>query len=305
MTSLVVRNVSREFGTRRRRRAIERCSFVADGGEIVGVVGPNGAGKTTLLRLIAGEIPLSSGEVLLGGHRSGTRAARRTIGYAADPPLVPPELTGLEWLKYLATHRSSHPAGRETLVRRAVELGDLEPFVGRRIAEYSRGMVQRLTLAAAGITGTAAIVLDEVLGGIDPLVASRLRGRIADLAALGRVVLIASHDLTTVERLATRVLVFWGGRLLADVDVAQLVTERVAELSLNGSALARTDSLIERFPGTVRTGEGVAVPLKHGLTVEKVLAACRTSRVAVAASRVRYRALDDILHAAAARQQGG
>jgi ABC-type multidrug transport system ATPase subunit len=165
-------------------------------------------------------------------------------------------------------------------------------------------MIQRLALAVAGMTGSSALALDEVLTGIDPLVANRLRGRIADLAGAGRVVLIASRELATLERLATRVLVLWEGRLYADVDVARLVTERMAELSLSGSALARTEYLFQRFPESIRTGEGIAIPLTNGLTMEKVLATCRAARVAVAASRVRYRALEDILHVAAARQNG-
>jgi ABC-2 type transport system ATP-binding protein len=165
-------------------------------------------------------------------------------------------------------------------------------------------MVQRLALAGAAVTGSAVLVLDEVLTGADPLVASRLRLHISKLAASGRIVMIASHDLATLEKLATRVLLLWQGRLVADVRLAQLLTERVAELSLNSSTSVSTERLIERFPGSVQTAEGVAVPLTGGLTVEKVLATCRTCRVAVSASRVRYRALEDILHEAASRLGG-
>ena len=113
--------------------------------------------------------------------------------------------------------------------------------------------------------------------------------------------MIASHDLATLEKLATRVLLLWQGRLVADVSLAQLLSERVAELSLNSSASASANRLIERFPGSIQTGEGVAVPLSAGLTVERVLATCRACRVAVAASRVRYRAVEDILHDVASR----
>ncbi len=277
---------------------------MAEKGEILGVVGPNGAGKTTLLRLIAGDIPLTAGAVWVDGRPAGTLSARRAVGYAADPPLVPPELTGLEWLKHMSSHRTSHPAERTSQVRWAVELAELDQYGRRRIAEYSRGMIQRLALAVAAVTGSSAVVLDEVLNGVDPLVASRLRTRISDLAGSGRLILLASHDLATVEKLATRVLVLWEGRLSADIDVAQLVRERVAELSLRGSALSRTECLVEQFPESVRTGEGLAVPLTKGLTMEKLLAACRSARVAVAASRIRYRVLEDILHAAAARKKG-
>ncbi len=183
-------------------------------------------------------------------------------------------------------------------MRWAVGLADLGEFVGRRIATYSRGMTQRLALGAAAVTGDRVLLLDETLNGIDPLVQRRLRGHLADLAAEGRLLLVASHDLGTLERIATRVIVLVGGRVRADVSTADLVSERVAELTLTGSALAGVARLLQRFRGSSRTGHGIAVPLRGGLTVEQVLAVCRQDRLPVAASRVRYRVLEDILVAA-------
>ncbi|UCG87352.1 MAG: ABC transporter ATP-binding protein [Gemmatimonadota bacterium] len=304
MITLRLDCVSRSFG-RGRRVALHPCSLAIHEGEIVGLVGPNGAGKTTMLRLIAGELPLTSGDLRIVGRRAGSLLARRAVGYASDPPVAPPELTGLEWLEYLASHRVGHPGARTALLQWAVELAELQAFVGRRISEYSRGMIQRLGLAAAAVAGRSVLALDEVLSGIDPLVARRLRGQISRLAAHGRSILIASHDLATLERIATRVLVLWEGRLAADVSVATLVSERVAELSLAGHSLAAVDQLLMRFAGSVRTGDGVAVPLTKGLTIEKVMTACRSLRIAVAASRTRYRALEDILVAAENRAAGG
>jgi len=304
MITLRLEEASRSFG-RGRRVALQPCSLAVQEGEIVGLIGPNGAGKTTMLRLIAGELPLTSGELLVTGRRAGSPRARRAVGYASDPPTAPPELTGLEWLEYLASHRAGHSGARTALLQWAVQLADLEPFGGRRISEYSRGMMQRLALAAAAVSGRSVLALDEVLSGIDPIVARRLRHQILQLAARGRSILIASHDLATLERIATRVLVLWDGLLVTDVCVAKLVSERVAELSLSGSSLAGVDRLLARFEGSVRTGEGVSVPLTNGLTIESVMTACRSLRIAVAASRTRYRALEDILAAAADRVTGG
>lgn len=281
------------------RLALDGVSFQASAGEIVGVVGPNGAGKTTLFRVLAGDLRPSAGSVLVGGHRAGTREARMLTGLASDPPLAPVQLTGLEWLTYLASHRARTPAERADLVRAAVELGDLQEFAARRTAGYSRGMAQRLELAAAGLCARKVVLLDETLSGMDPLVGRSLRGRIQRLAAEGTLVLLASHDLSTVEQLATRALVLWRGRLAADVAMSSLLAERVAELSLNGGSLASAEWLMARFPGATRTGEGVALPLVGGLRMEQVLAECHSQRIAVAASRVRYRRLEDILVAAA------
>lgn len=164
-------------------------------------------------------------------------------------------------------------------------------------------MAQRLGLAAAGVLQPSVLVLDEVLSGVDPLVHRRLREQIARYARTGVAVLIATHDLSAVERLATRVLLLWSGRVVADVATATLAAERVVELSLAGSALADADRLVARYPGALRTGLGVSVPLTRGLSVEAVLAACRDERLAVAGSQVRYRALEDLL-VTAARERG-
>ncbi len=288
--------VTRTYGSGARRRvALEACTFTADRGEIIGVVGPNGAGKTTLLRLLAGEIAPTTGSVTISGFRAGTAEARRLIGCAEDPPLAPAELTGLEWLTYLASHRATTPSHRVALVRWAIEFGQLTDFVRRRIGEYSRGMAQRLALAAAGLFAGAVLLLDEVLAGVDPLVARSLRTTIAAFAADQRLVLLASHDLGTIERLATRVLVLSRGRLVSDVSTAQLLKERVAELSLNGGALGRTEWLLARYAAATRTGDGIAIPLTQGLTLEEILATCRAERIPIAATRVRYRALEDLL----------
>ncbi len=299
MSLITCRGLGRAFGSGRARLdALVNCSLQISAGEVVGIVGANGAGKTTLLRVLAGELRPSVGEARVGGNRAGTRRARRVTGYVSDPSLIPRELTGVEWLRYLASHRTGSPGERLKLVRLALQLGGLENLAGRSIGVYSRGMVQRLALAAGAMSGSIALLLDEALSGIDPLVHRDMRDAIGRLALEGRAVLIASHDLATIERSATRALVLVGGRIVADISMAALLAVRVAELSLNGGVLSHADRMVHRYPGAVRTGDGVAIPLRRGLTVEHILAECRRERVAVGASRIRYRALEDLLVAA-------
>ncbi len=276
------------------RAAFGPVSFAADLGEVVGVVGRAGVGKTTLLQLIAGQVTATAGEIVVHGSSVFTRLGRRAVGYAGDPSLLPAELTGVEWLKHLASHRAANPVERGAMLQAAVQLADVGAFVGRRLGAYSREMILRLSIAGAAVLGRKVVLLDEMLRGLDPIAVKAFREVINRIARHKRVVVIASNDLATIERIATRVLVLHKGTLKADTNIALLARERIAELSLTGSGLHGADRLIERFPGSIRIGEGVAVPLIRGLTIEAVLSTCRSERIPVSASRVRYRALEDL-----------
>ena len=279
--------------------AVQGITTAVGAGEIVGLIGSRHAGKTGLLRLIAGRVRPTAGSVTVLGRPAVSAAARRVVGYAGDPPGVPAEVTGVEWVRHVASVHGIAPGRALTAhVAEALALGGLEPAAaGRRVAAYRRPDLLRLALAGAALAGRCVLLLDEPLAGADPILARDVRQALSQLAGQGRAVVVASHDLRGIERVATRVLVLERGRLRADVATGTLLRERIAELSLNGGALRGATWLLARFPGAVRTGDGVAVPLVAGLSVEQILSACRCQRIAVAGTRIRYRALDDLLGA--------
>lgn len=301
MTIVAVHEATKQW-TRSRGRwlGIDCISFEVDRGEIVGVVGPNGAGKSTLLRALSGTARLTRGSMVIDGYRVGTRGARRAFGYAADPPLMPAELSGYEWLQYVASHRATSRGHRLRLTQWALELIEGESFADRRIGTYSRGMAQRLAFGAAAIAGERVFALDETLTGVDPIVHRQLRNRIRELGGAGRVVLVASHDLATIERVATRVLVLVEGRLVADVSTATLLDRRVAEVTVTGDARVAAERLLAHYPDGRPTQLGVLIPLRRGLSIEHVLATCRDERLPIAQSRIRYETLEDIVLCATA-----
>ncbi len=276
-------DVARAYA-RGRVRAVNGVSLALMPGEIVGLVGANGAGKTTLLRLAAGLLAPDTGVVTVLGGPPDSPLARRGVGYAPDGPAFPPALTVREVLDYYARLHVAGPR-RRALVARALALGDLADVAERRAAALSRGEAQRLALAQAAMGGRRVLLLDETLSGMDPVVRRALCDGLARLAQDGVAMLLASHDLTAVERLAGRVAILVRGRIVRSAAPAELLRERVLEVVLDRPP-------VEPPTGFRVTATGLECDLGAD-SVEAALAVCRAHRLAVRASRVRLRTLED------------
>jgi ABC-2 type transport system ATP-binding protein len=192
------------------------CSF---GPGLTGLLGPNGAGKTTLLRMMAGLLQPSDGSITVLGSEP-----RRDPGVYAHLALVPEEdavygfLTGRELVRYAADLSGADRA----LVDGAIEAVALQDAADRPISGYSKGMRQRAKVAAALVTEARILVLDEPLNGTDPVQRAHLIAMFRKLAAEGRTVVVSSHVLSEVERMADRVLAIVDGKLAAAGDVAAI-----------------------------------------------------------------------------------
>jgi len=269
-----------------RAPALASVSLALLPGEIIGVVGAAGVGKTALLRVAAGLAVPSAGAVWVHGVRASHPAARRLIGYAPDPAVFPPALTVREVLAYYACFHAVG-AARRALVREALELAGLGHAADVRAGALGRADLQRLALAQAALGARRVLLLDETLSGLDPVARRDIGGRIARLAATGVAVLLAARDVTALERLASRVLVLRAGRIVRAGSLAALLAERVLEVILDGPPR-------EPPPGFRITATGLEAPLA-GRTPEAALALCRAHRLAVRASRVRVKSLEEIV----------
>lgn len=258
-------------------------------GEVAGVIGPTGAGKTTLLRIAAGTFTPAAGEARVCGELVTRSGARRLVGYAGDNPSFPRALTVREVLMYYARlHRAMNgerpPAG---LVREALELAGLGASADLRTEALGRADLHRLGLAQAVLGGRRVLLLDEMFSGLDAVARRDVRGRIARLAATGVAVLMTARDPAALERLAGRVLVLRQGRVVRAGPLASLLAERVLEVVLDAPPP-------EPPPGFRVTDAGLEAPLL-GRTVESALALCQAHRLAVRASRVRVKSLEEIV----------
>ena len=270
-------------------RGLRGVSLALMPGEIAGIVGPAGAGKTTLLQVAAGCLRPARGEAWVWGSRITDAVARRCIGYVSEHPTFPRALRVRDVLLYYARlHAAADPERAALgLVREVSELVGLDAAASLLVRELSHTDGQRLGLAQALLGGRRVLVLDEFFSHLDAIARRDLRGRLARLAAEGVAVLIAARDPAALERLAARVLVLREGRVVRAGPLPALLGERVLEVILDAPPQ-------EPPPGFTLTSAGIEASLA-GRTVESALALCRAHRLAVRASRVRVKSLEEIV----------
>jgi heme exporter protein A len=220
--SLTFTDVSRHFG---RRRVLNKVSFRCDAGEIVALLGSNGAGKSTLLSIAATLLDPSAGEVRYGD--SSARAAgaelRGRIGVLGHDLSIYPELSAAENLRFFArAYGLSDVAGAVTIALRAAGLDHRDDPCGR----FSRGMRQRLALERALLHRPRLVLLDEPFTGLDDAATHALRERLRELRGEGCIVLLATHDLETIDGLADRAVLLLAGKLVTIPDGAGTLRER-------------------------------------------------------------------------------
>ena len=204
--------------------AIEDVSFRISAGEIVGYLGPNGSGKSTTVKIVTGLLQPTSGAVFFEGTRisEDLAAFRTTLGYVPEEAHVYTHLSGLEYLQLVGRLRNM---SERTISHRALGLLEhlgLTSWRHSPISLYSKGMKQRILIAAAIMHNPKLIVLDEPLSGLDVVTARLFRDLLLELAGDGKAILYISHVLEVVERVCDRVIVIANGRIRADAPPAEL-----------------------------------------------------------------------------------
>ena len=189
------------------------CSF---GPGVTGLLGPNGAGKTTLMRTICGMLPLNAGTVRVGGLDPRTaREAQRALALVPEEDAAPGTLSARQLVRYTA---ALHEVRDRAAPERALAAVDLLDVADRQVGGFSKGMRQRTRVAAALVSDPTILVLDEPLNGADPVQRVALIELFDRLGEEGRTVIVSSHVLHEVERLARRQIVLVRGRLAAAGD---------------------------------------------------------------------------------------
>ena len=244
------------------RTVVDSLTLTVPPGSVVALLGPNGSGKTTSIKAAAGLIHADSGEVRVGadGWPAADRRARAACSFLPQRVAFPGALTGREVVEFYRRLRNA-PAGAAD---RVLKFASLNGAGSRAVSTYSGGMVQRLGLAVATLATVDVLLLDEPTAALDPDGLCAFYGLIEQLRQAGGAVFFSSHQLGDIERLADRIAVIVGGKLVAELSERELAARLADRGVMRVRLAARVPDLLsrvrERAPKALWFGDELIVP---------------------------------------------
>jgi ABC-2 type transport system ATP-binding protein len=221
MGSLQARGLTKRYGA---LLALDRVNFDLHPGEIVGYLGPNGSGKSTTVNLVVGLLEPTAGSIVLDGISlsEAPLVYKRRVGYVPEEPYLYTHLTAGEYLTLVGRLRGISESVLDTKTTKLLQLLQLYDSRYKTMSAFSKGMRQRVLLAAALMHDPALLVLDEPFSGLDVNAGLLFRAMLQLLAAEGKMILFSTHRFDMVEKLCSRVIILSAGRLVAEHDMASL-----------------------------------------------------------------------------------
>jgi ABC-2 type transport system ATP-binding protein len=212
--------------------AVDKVSFRVNRGEIVGYLGPNGSGKSTTVNIVVGLLEATSGRVTLDGRTlsEDPPGYQKKIGYVPEEPYLYTHLTATEYLTLIARLRRLPHAAVQKKIPELLRLFQLHDSRYTTMTAFSKGMRQRVILAAALLHNPDLLVLDEPFAGLDVNAGLLFRELLRMLAADGHMILFSTHRFDMVEKLCSSALILSSGRIVAEYDVAVLGTPGMPSL---------------------------------------------------------------------------
>ena len=294
--AILARGVQKAYGSfwaqragRRARQALAALDLVVPRGSAFGLIGTNGAGKTTFVKSLLGVLEPDAGELWVLGGRPRDVSVRAEIGYVPERLALPAAFSARGYLRSVARLKR-HPRPEADIARQLERVG-LAPEADARIGSFSKGMRQRLALAAALLGEPRLLVLDEPTDGVDPLGRAEIRHLLGEERARGATLLLNSHLLSETERMCDRIAILAGGRIVREGSVRELcgaagrwrvrfegapdLSEQGFEAQPDGSALvtAATAEGLERKLAMARAAGALLVELRpEAKDLETVLA---------------------------------
>ena len=261
---LILRHFSKIYSTSD-VYAVYDASLEIDGGQIFGFLGPNGAGKSTIIKSIVGIQTITSGEIEVSGYDVDKQAvgAKQQIGFVPDHYALYENLTGREYINYIADLYSVSKEERDARISDYVARFRLENAIDNPMKTYSHGMKQKITIMSALVHNPKIWILDEPLTGLDPESIFQVKECMKEHAARGNIVFFSSHIIDVVENICDRIAIIRKGRILTSKSI-----EEIKESGM---------SLEEFYMSTIDGNTQSPVTVKEALEIEKLASGVTTA----------------------------
>ena len=225
---LELKSFSKKYGVNK-HYSVKDASFKVNGGEIFGFLGPNGAGKSTIIKSIVGIQTITSGNIEICGYDVEKQSvqAKKQIGFVPDHYALYENLTGREYINYIADLYEVKQEDRDARIGKYVTNFNLEGAFDNQMKTYSHGMKQKITIMAALVHNPKVWILDEPLTGLDPTSIYQVKEAMKDHAKAGNIVFFSSHIIDVVERICDRIAIIKKGNILVDVKVKDLEKQNI------------------------------------------------------------------------------
>ena len=219
---LEIRHYSKSYGAG--KKAVDDVNLTVMGGDIYGFIGHNGAGKSTTIRAVVGVLDFTEGDIFIDGHpvKDEPMACKRVTAYIPDNPDLYENLTGIQYLNFVADVFSIDAREREQSIRRYADLFEITRDLGDLIGAYSHGMKQKLAIISALIHKPRLLVLDEPFVGLDPKATFTLKEIMREMCQNGTAIFFSTHVLDVAEKLCNKVAIIKHGRIIASGTMEEL-----------------------------------------------------------------------------------
>ncbi len=276
-------------------QALVDLNLEIEKGETFGFLGPNGAGKTTFIKILMGLARPSSGSVEVFGRPTGEAEVKSRMGFLPESPYFYEYLSAREFLE-LAARLSGVPRKEaQVRVRHLLKLVRMERAADARMYSFSRGMLQRVGIAQALIGDPELVILDEPMGGLDPIGRKEFRDIIADLRERGKTVFFSTHILPDVEMICDRVGIIIAGRLVTTGRLSEMLDQEVDSIEITVTGVTgKFRKVFERVAQhTIRSEDTLLLTVKNEEEVDRILAIVREAGAKLQALIPRRKTLED------------
>ena len=219
---LEIKNYSKSYSEG--KKAADNVTLTVESGDIYGFIGHNGAGKSTTIRAVVGVLDFIEGEILIDGHsvKEEPMACKRITAYIPDNPDLYENLTGIQYLNFIADVFNLSASEREERIRKYAEMFEITDALGDLISSYSHGMKQKVAIISALIHNPKLLVLDEPFVGLDPKASFTLKEVMHEMCGRGTAVFFSTHVLDVAEKLCNKVAIIRKGRIIASGTMEEL-----------------------------------------------------------------------------------